>query len=268
MSESRSKRQRQQNRHATVPRRTTEIYDELIALVHGLPLPPKVPPSEWNTQKTKDVHAPAVAWGWLARITRSGQAAIHLENMGFGAETPPLTRSAIEHAIRLLWAADSGTDFIDVALLTKEQGLMKILDAQSDVWSFEKELADAMERHILEAGAADKSLGHLGHLRKIVDLSPEERGPLYMGWLIDTQDSHPSLASAQPYYTVTDGATARIQFEWEPRFSTAVHMKATLALIAGLHAYAKIVGATDRIEPRLDDIIRRLKERHLQKDAT
>lgn len=89
-----------------------------------------------------------------------------------------------------------------------------------------------------------------------------------MGWLIDTQDSHPSLASAQPYYTVTNGATARIQFEWGPRFSTAAHMKATLALTVGLHAYAKIVGATDRIEPRLDDIIRRLKGRHLQKDAT
>lgn len=72
----------------------------------------------------------------------------------------------LQHAIRLLWAADSGTDLNDVALLTKEQGLMKILDAQSDVWSFEKELADAMERHILEAGAANRSLGHLGHLRK------------------------------------------------------------------------------------------------------
>jgi hypothetical protein len=120
MSESRSKSQRQQNRHAKGPRRTTKIYDELIGRVHGLPLPPNVPPGEWNAQKLKDVHAPAVAWGWLARTARSGQAAIHLENMGFGAETPPLTRSAIEHAIRLLWAADFGAGFLDVALLAKD----------------------------------------------------------------------------------------------------------------------------------------------------
>lgn len=69
-------------------------------------------------------------------------------------------------------------------------GLKKILDAQSDVWSFDEELADARERHILEAGAADKCLGHLGHLRMIVDLDPEKGGPLCIGRLIDTQVWH------------------------------------------------------------------------------
>jgi hypothetical protein len=261
MSGSRNKRQRQANRPSAVPRRTTVIYDELIGIVHGMPLPKDVPAGEWTGKNLKGGLAPAVAWGWLLRITRSGQAAIHLENIGFGAETPPLTRSAIEHAIRLLWAAEFGDGFVDVALLAKEQGLRKILAAQTALWSFDKELADAMEQHILEAASADKSLGHLAHLRQIVDQNPEERGPLYMGWLIDTQDSHPSLASAQPYYTVVAGDNTRVQLEWEPRFSTAVHMKATLALISGLHAYAKIAGDAERVEPRLEDIIQRLKGR-------
>lgn len=261
MSQRRSRKQRRAGSQHEAQVLGERPYRALLSLIDRMPDPSDRPTGNWTGSDQVGGHAPAVAWGWLMRLARTGEAAVELEKLGFGAETAPLTRSCLEHAIRLLWAADHGPEFVDVALLSQESGYQTMLNSQTPGWTFDPNLAHALEEHIEEANEIDRSLSTLSRLRHIVDLDVDRRGQLYMAWLFDTQESHPSLASARAYFSRSSEDEARYFLHRRSRFtSNAAALKACFALIAGVHGYAKIVSASDCVEPQLETIIRELYE--------
>lgn len=148
-----------------------------------------------------------MAWGWLMRVLRTGEAAIRLEAAGYGSEAPPLIRSALEHAIRLQWASEYGDKFVEVALIAQQKSFATMDAAQADGWRFDEDFSDALKKRAAEASDDYKSLSTLTALRHIVKENPDRLGSLYMAWLFDTQESHPSVLTSQPYYVVDDSGT-------------------------------------------------------------
>ena len=143
-----------------------------------------------------------MAWGWLQRTIRSGEAAIKMEKSGYGVEAAPLLRSSLEHAIRLLWADSIGDQFIDIAMMAKQSTSTKLVEAQKHGWKFEPEIAAKLEHYAEDLGGEAKTLGYLSGLKHAVHSTPatlEETGSLYMAWLHYTLESHPSIDSAEPY---------------------------------------------------------------------
>lgn len=237
-----------------------DIYNDLVRLVLDAPKPDPRPPGKWTRDDQRHVIAPAIAWGWLMRVVRSGQAVSELEGRGFGSESAPLVRAALEHAIRLLWAAEYGDEFVEVALIAQKKGYASLQEAQTVSWQFDPNFADALEERASEASDDYKSLATYTALRHIVDSSPARLGSLYMGWLFDTQESHPSVLTAQAYYQADESGMGYKLFE-KPKFSTQATLKSCFALVGAIDGYAKIAGLSEHIDSRLQAIIQRLPSR-------
>lgn len=233
------------------------IYSELVDLLHIAPKPPHREVGAGTRDDQRRGIAPAVAWGWLVRVARSGEAAIDMEKRGYGAETAPLIRSALEHAIRLQWAAHHGDDFIEVALLAQKDGFEKLQAAQTDSWRFDAQLADALQGHAAEASEEYLTLSNLTRLRAIVDSNQERLGSLYMAWLYETQESHPSLMTARHYFQADDTRTTYSLLK-ESRFASAAALKSCFALVGAMDGYASIAGLSQYIDAPLESIIQRL----------
>ena len=201
-----------------------QLYHDLAKLVLAAPLPAS-PVTEGATRSgQREALAPAIAWGWLMRTVRSGQAAINMEANGYGAEASPLVRAALEHAIRLQWAAAYGDEFVEVALIAQKGGFAKLQGAQTENWQFSPELASSLEEHAAEASDEYLSLSNLTALRAIVDENQDRLGSLYMAWLFDTQESHPSLLTARHYFR-TDEERSTYFFLRQSRFQSGVELK-------------------------------------------
>ena len=233
------------------------IYRDLAHLALTAPKPVPRPAKEWTRGDQRHVVAPAMAWGWLMRVVRTGQAAIELEARGYGPETAPLVRSALEHAMRLLWAAEYGDEFVEVALISQKKGYASLEEAQNDNWRFDPDFADALQKRAAEASDDYKSLATLTALRHIVQANPDRLGSLYMAWLFDTQESHPSVLTAQPYYQADESGT-RYELLDKPRFASQATLKSCFALVGAIDGYAKVAGLSADIGPGLEAIIQRL----------
>lgn len=257
MSQKRSKRKRATKRivHAS----PTKIYSDLVDLLFAAPKPSQREVGAGTRDDQRKGLAPAVAWGWLVRVARSGEAAIDMEKRGYGAEAAPLVRSALEHAIRLQWAAEYGDNFIEVALLAQKDGFEKLQAAQTDSWRFDAELANALQGHAAEASQDYLTLNNLTRLRAIVDSNQERLGNLYMAWLYDTQESHPSLMTARHYFQADDNRTTYSLLN-ESRFGSAAALKSCFALVGAIDGYSKIAGLSAHLDAQLESIIQRLAD--------
>jgi hypothetical protein len=77
------------------------IYHSLARVVNEAPKPQLLWLDNESDEEQRRAAAPGLAWGWLQRTLRSGEAAIKLEKSGYGSESAPLLRSALEHAMRV-----------------------------------------------------------------------------------------------------------------------------------------------------------------------
>lgn len=250
MSQRSHRQKRAALRDQSPARISLTIYRELVRLVRDSPKPPTRPIGEWKREDQRHVIAPAIAWGWLMRVMRSGQAAIELEGRGFGPEAAPLVRSALEHAIRLLWAAEYGDEFVEITLLSQKKGLANMEAAQTDGWRFDPDFAEALQKRAAEASDDFTSLSTLTALKHIVDSNPDRLGGLYMAWLFDTQESHPSVFTAQHYYVADDSGHRYELFE-KPRTASRAAFRSCFALLGAIDGYAKISGLSAYFEPGL-----------------
>ncbi|PNH86111.1 hypothetical protein CXZ05_03140 [Arthrobacter sp. AFG20] len=204
--------------------------------------------------------APGLAWGWLQRTLRNGEAAIKLEKSGYGSECAPLLRSALEHAMRLVWADAGGGKFVEVAMLAKKHTSNRMLAAQHDGWRFERAIADQLQQYADAPTDAFKGLNDFTHLKHAIDKSPEEikdrLKSMYLAWLAYTAASHPSIDSAEPYIDKKPGSNYMALLS-VARSRPAADCAAVsiLALIGAAYGYSRVTGLEAHFAPALQGIL-------------
>ena len=236
------------------------IFSDLAALIDRAPSPPRRSVGDWTREDQAAAHAVAVAWGWLARTKRTCSAVFMLEKVRHGAESRPLIRSVIEHTIRLKWAADLELHvFIEVLLRSRRWSLDKTLEAAKNGWALGPELKQAIEDYKAEASEDFKYLDSYQHLANVVSTNIKEFGGLYQYWLLETQYSHPTLTSAEPYFSSNPES-----FDWmlhdTPRpenHRIDILLPSLLWLCAG--AFGSISGLSTYFEDSLKDIGERME---------
>ncbi|MEE2571085.1 hypothetical protein V1638_17070 [Pseudarthrobacter sp. J64] len=208
------------------------LYADFVALWQGAPMPSKKVMTDWNRQERAEATAVALAWGWLVRVSRTGEAALRLEAAGYSEEAAPLIRSMLEHAIRLRWAQAAGAEFVEVALRMRSKSLEKIIEAQRGGWQHSPELVEKMEAAMQEQDEGLASSNHLQALKHVVDTDLDKFGFMYQQWLLETQVSHPTFLSASPYYAYEQ--RTGFDFYQQPIGQDPVSMTACGALLAAV----------------------------------
>lgn len=218
-----------------------ELHADIVALWESAPLPKPVAFGDGGRERRHTAATTAVGWGWLVRIIRTGQAAVLLEKQGFGAETAPMMRSILEHTIRLVYASKVGFEAIEVGLRERAQSIVRLRRAQESGWHLGDDFLDQLSRAEKEASEEFRHLDNFAHLAQVVKLYPG-LGKFYMAWLLETQASHPTLASSQPYFQGTPGSNEIELWKWAQETSGATTAQVCVTLLAAMKAYANIAG--------------------------
>lgn len=229
------------------------LYADFVTLWQTAPMP--APRADVHDRSTEaDAVAVALAWGWMVRVSRTGEAAMKLDEAGFSDEAAPLIRSMLEHTIRLRWAETSRPTFVEVALRMRASSLKAILTHQLS-YTFSQDLVDKMEAMIAEQDASFSGIDNLKHLKHVFETDRERLGNLYQMWLLETQVSHPTLMSAQSYFTRNDRG---FQLHDKPVEQDSVGLAACMAILGAVDSYAKIAGLH---EQHFDEGLKPLLER-------
>ncbi|GAA4034282.1 hypothetical protein GCM10023063_17820 [Arthrobacter methylotrophus] len=219
------------------------VFDDLVKLIEAAPPPPHRLVGDWTRKDQTEAHAIAVAWGWLIRLKRTGEAIFELEKSGYGTEAAPLVRSTIEHAIRLSWAADLGRQqFVEILIRMRRWSLQKILDAANAGWPLTEDQIEQIRDLQDEAGEEFKGLDKFMQLAAVVAENLELFSGLYQIWLSETQESHPSLQSSANYREQSEDCLTWALHR-EPKPSRRRNDVLVPSLVwMGLHGYARIAG--------------------------
>lgn len=237
------------------------IFRDLAALIDSAPSPPRRSVGRWTRKDQAEAHAIAVAWGWLIRLKRTAEGVLELEKHGYGNEAAPMSRSVIEHAIRLPWAADKGRqEFVEILIRMRSWSLQKILEASEAGWPLTDDQRDQISDLQDEAGEDFRELDRFMQLAAVVADDPEQFAGLYQVWLAETQESHPSLQSSASYREQSeDGLTWGLSSS--PRPGTRrydVLMPSLLWL--GLRGYARVADLADHFEKPLNELGQRMED--------
>lgn len=162
-----------------------------------------------------DAQVWAHAHGFFCRAARTCQAILALVDAGRGAESAPLRRAALEHALALAWVIDEGEAAIAALARAHQNRMRSIRDLLDDRWDVKAAEFERLLGFEVESQGQDHLVG-FGNLVKRYDLSED----LLIAWLTDTGESHPSYLTARAYWH--DGGT-RLGTEGEDRPGTDVH---------------------------------------------
>jgi hypothetical protein len=236
-----------------------QVFDDLVALIEAAPPPPRRPVGDQTRKNQAEAHAVAVAWGWLIRLKRTGEAVVELGKLGYGTEAAPLVRSAVEHAIRLPWAADIGRqEFVEILIRMRQWSMKKTLEASEAGWSLTEGQQKQIREPQAEAGDDFKNLDRFMQLLEVVKDGPDQFAGLYQVWLSETQESHPSLVSSASYRRQSeDGLTWTLHIEPRPGQRRDDILIPSL-LWLGLRGYARIADLEAHFAPGIDDTGRRM----------
>lgn len=233
------------------------LYADIRSLASSAPAPAAAPHLPGERSSLSNAAAVALAWGWLVRLLRTGDAAIHLEAAGYGEESSPLIRSMLEHAMRLYWIAQEGGGVVEVALRQRSGSIAKMRESQSAAWTYSEEEIAALEALQQEAGEESSSLDNQVHIRNFVNKHPERLMPIYQAWLLETQRSHPTLSSARPYYTIED-LEAGYTLDLEPdEVDHQIGGQVCAAALFGVSSYAEATKTSEHFEAPLDALTER-----------
>jgi hypothetical protein len=236
------------------------IYRSLARMVNQAPKPQPLGLDYESDEIRRSAVAPGLAWGWLQRTLRNGEAAIKLEKNGYGSESAPLLRSALEHAMRLVWADAGEGKFVEMAMLAKKNTSKKMLAAQHDGWRFDAAMVDQLQQYADAATDDFKSVETNTHLKNAMENSPVEikdrLKSMYLAWLTYTAASHPSIDSAEPYIDKTPGSQYMALLSVaRPRPARDCAAVSILALIGAAYGYSRVTGLEAHFDPALQGIL-------------
>jgi hypothetical protein len=176
------------------------LFADMAAAWRTAPQPDGIFLAEVDRAGLAEVGVIAVIHGWMARLTRSGEAALLCDGQGYGEEASPLIRSMLEHAIGLWWLVDQRGDAFQALARSRSNQMKRLDDAQKYGWSIgddetQRLLAEAISLETDEASKSADRLLALAHQAKEYGL-----GEFFQAWLVESWTSHASLASAKAYY--------------------------------------------------------------------
>lgn len=229
------------------------LYADFVTLWQKAPMPAARRKPGDRTENA-DAVAVALAWGWMVRVSRTGEAAMRLDQAGFSHEAAPLVRSMLEHAIRLRWAAAAGSDFVEAALRMRAASLRTIMRNQIS-FEYNPEVIAKMEVLIAEQDEAFSGRNNLHKLKDVVDTDPEGLGVMYQTWLLDSQVSHPTVMSAASYFTRHEGG---FDLRGQPMEQDSVGLPACQSILGAVASYSTISGLEEYFNPRLEPLLVRL----------
>lgn len=179
--------------------RFIDLFRTMAKTWRALPPPPGVHiPAPITRAAVSDVYAVGVLQAWMVRVLRTGEAALVLHEQGFDAETPPLTRSLIEHAVALFWLeAERGAAYQS---LTRKQAASarRMEEAQKHGWELDEATLTGIKEIV--ATETDEGIERLDTLWATAHQAQKYGlGSLYQAWLVETGYCHPRIDSARPY---------------------------------------------------------------------
>jgi hypothetical protein len=141
-----------------------------------------------------------VGYGWYMRVRRTADAGRLLSDAGLDHEAAPLIRSMIEHAVALLWLADARDDAVTVLRRLHQHwaGNVKTALNTTSGWTVDPAMLDVFLAADIPTTSQDRLAAfkhrceHYGHQN------------LYVAWLSETQESHPTLLTANAYVAELD----------------------------------------------------------------
>lgn len=225
------------------------IFRDLVALWATAPLPPQDEFSFQTRESRAGYIGVVIAWGWMVRTSRTGEAALNLEQQGFSEEAAPLIRTMLEHTIRLRWAVTSGPQFVEVLARMRAKSFDLLTRSQ-----FGGDLGADLVAQLEEAASShDEAFRHLDverQLLAIVKKDPESLGRLYQAWLVETQFCHPTMTSAEAYISSSDSGVTKLLRKPTDNVDRALH--SSLALLSAVDSYRVLAGLNESFETRLN----------------
>ncbi|MFM9275111.1 hypothetical protein [Pseudarthrobacter sp. NKDBFgelt] len=244
------------------------ILADLRHLVKNLPPVPPIPLNGGARKDLSAAHARGMTWGWMMRVLRTSEAIAAMERVGYAVEASPLRRSAIEHVIRLQWARTvDPSSLVELALKYRAWSLEKVKNAASKGSPLPEGALELIEEL---AGEADPE--HPGSYKDLTSLMHDvpDYMILYQGWLTETQESHPTLTSAAPYFAVSDDWTST-DLRTRPRPPQIFPVELPTLTLLAVEAFVEIVGIADQVAAPLAEIRARIEqlgaERHVAPES-
>ena len=179
----------------------------------------------------------AVTHAWFVRSVDMIRAALLLHDSGLGSAAHPLVRSAMEHAVGMLWLREAGEEGLgglsnahrqwaknvqDTIALANTEGIQP---GRRD-WSLE--LDDVIAR--IEAQEQEPDFPGAWNIAR--RFRTAKQFDLYVAWLSETASSHATQASATPYLLFRDDRVHLLRSPQEPDTGAVLSRCAVVALIA------------------------------------
>jgi hypothetical protein len=168
------------------------LFADMAAGWRSAPEPEGVHLDEVNRAALAGVGVVAVIHGWMARLVRTGEAALLCDQHGYAEEASPLIRSMLEHAIGLWWLVDQRGDAFQALVRSRSNQMQKLDAAQEHGWSIGDEEAQRLLKEAIavvtdeESKAADNLLA-VAHQAREYGLSN-----FAQAWLLESWTSHAS----------------------------------------------------------------------------
>jgi len=177
-----------------------ELFSDMARAWREAPAPAGIHLAEVTRSGLADVEAVAVIHGWMARVIRSGEAALLLADSGYAEEASPLVRSMLEHAIGLWWLVDKRGDALQVLVRQKAYQMERLEKVQEIGWRVSGDEGQRLLREAIEV-ETDEATKSLDRFAAVAEQAREYGlGMFLQAWMIESWTSHASLASARAYY--------------------------------------------------------------------
>ncbi len=234
------------------------IFDEMRGAWRAAPGPQPLLLEDDSLAQSAEAGAIVVAFGWMARLVRTGEAVLLLGDNGYREESAPLVRSMIEHCIGLSWLVDQRGPAFQVLLRMRAESLRRFQAAQESGWTLEGPEAQELLQRAIDVETDDETrfLDRFAAVR--TQAAHYGLGSFYQGWLIESSSSHASLDSAQPYYEQTSELSVSLRATPEARFIEREAIVVS-SVHAALVAYNQIVQSAS-LADQLNSWLLRLQE--------
>jgi hypothetical protein len=250
-----------------------DLYSDMADGWRNSPPPMHVAIGEGSRADQAEIQASAVAYGWIARVVRTGEAAIGATHNGYATEVAPLVRSMIEHAIGLWWLADQRGIAYQALVRARSNRLLKFQKAQDKGWALDGPELQQLLQDAIDLETDDDTRPYDRFLHVAAQATEYDLVAFYQAWLIETGMSHANIDSARPYFDV-DEANLTATLRESPREpGSEVEAAAASALHTALIAYNRFLPddhlGADLIEweRRFADLGRRLQAEHRDEPA-
>jgi hypothetical protein len=229
------------------------LLDELLALA-----------DEHGRTVTTDPKT-ALCQAWFVRCVDTISAALHLHDRGLGEVAAPLVRSAIEHAIGVMWLQRLGDRAVEAVERSHHRWAKNVQKAMATA-------NDEQQRPGREdwSPALNEAFDSLALQRVPEGTSPGEwkidprfrvaqQFDLYVAWLSETAASHATYASAAPYIIAGEGRYRLLRAPKGPEKNLV--LKCAAAGLVAFRAMGEVL-VSDSWTARVDRLDEQIAEVH------